>query len=387
MSIKVVCPTCGQTLHVSERFAGKEVACPSCRQAVRIFTQTGRVAESPVLASPSSPSAMPVQDDDVLAMLGTPRMAEPSGKRLTAPPPPSIEASTWSVAAGGEFIGPMSYEKLKQLARDGAIWEYTSVSANGNDWIPARDIPGLFRASTEETPIPSEPTVANSQAYSDFNDPRYQSSDSSALAYRNAPRPIQFAPARQPDFSCPNCRSGETQKVSVIYESGTIVGQYKSESVSGAIIDPGNANVVVPVVGTSTTEVRQRTALASKMAPPQPFDTPAPVYVHPVVHVGPVATLVIMVGFFLIVVGSVTQHTVGVCFLVTGIVVLSVAIPRQLMIMNKPSYEEVKAAEEQHKDELAAWQQEKAWSERRLYEWHHSNFCHRCGTVFLVEGL
>jgi DNA-directed RNA polymerase subunit M/transcription elongation factor TFIIS len=61
MSITVSCPSCGSSLHVKSKFAGKSGECPKCRAKIRIPMDSAEAVES----KPVQPIPKPVKKSDV----------------------------------------------------------------------------------------------------------------------------------------------------------------------------------------------------------------------------------------------------------------------------------------------------------------------------------
>jgi TM2 domain-containing membrane protein YozV len=63
-------------------------------------------------------------------------------------------AAEWYYAKGQQQIGPVSEADLKSLASDGTLAAGDLVWKTGmTDWVPARQVPGLFPAASEPPPL------------------------------------------------------------------------------------------------------------------------------------------------------------------------------------------------------------------------------------------
>lgn len=135
MLVRVACPNCGESVHAPVQLEGKEQPCPKCGEWFRISPESG--LPETVIRKKSLPKTT----------LG-PHSNRNESLPKTTPLPPSVESSTWHVAPGSNTFGPISYQTLRLMAKEGQISKSSPVSANGTDWVPARDIPGLFEGGS-----------------------------------------------------------------------------------------------------------------------------------------------------------------------------------------------------------------------------------------------
>lgn len=57
--------------------------------------------------------------------------------------------ATWHYRLNGQEFGPVSFEQLKQIARDGQINGKTEVKHTRGQWTPAKEIPSLIPRSEQ----------------------------------------------------------------------------------------------------------------------------------------------------------------------------------------------------------------------------------------------
>lgn len=169
--------------------------------------------------------------------------------------------------------------------------------------------------------------------------------------------PTQALAAHAPTaFCCPNCSSDQTQRVSVIYSSGTSVVESKSTGMAVGLTKGG----LVPVLGSSNTTGVQQTQLAQQVAPPARTPTLKIVFFTPIV--GVVLGLVLWFVAVLILIGTGTKANDVPGYVLEGtfllVQVLGIALAVQNYRRNRDEWPGL----------YAAW--ERKW------------FCHRCGSTF-----
>ncbi len=68
-------------------------------------------------------------------------------------------ASLWFCKVLGQEVGPVSFREMAEMVRSGTLKENDQVRRKATtEWIPARDVIGLFRAARQERAQPAEPT-------------------------------------------------------------------------------------------------------------------------------------------------------------------------------------------------------------------------------------
>ena len=160
-------------------------------------------------------------------------------------------------------------------------------------------------------------------------------------------------------FVCPHCESDQTQKLSVIYESGTSVINTKSSHGAVGIADEG----FVPIIGSSKTEGVQQTSLAANASPPPQKDEFGLVAVIISIVLAPVAGII---GLFLAAIVTKNEIVVAcVLFLVPPLVILWASGKCFACRGNRE------------------WNRD-VWPKLRD-EWNRKWFCHKCGVMFTQE--
>ena len=151
---------------------------------------------------------------------------------------------------------------------------------------------------------------------------------------------------------CAKCRSGEIQKLSVIYEGGTVSGSVRATTLGGF----GNfADGFTPIGAATNVAISQSSILARRCQPPS---CPSLVRQNLTYHI-----IAISIGAFLLI-----FFRFGAEFVVFGAALIYMTL---LHMCVDPGGNERKQT---YRRQLANY-------ERATQEWRSGFFCHRCGHI------
>ena len=181
----------------------------------------------------------------------------------------------------------------------------------------------------------------------------------------NQPPPIAPNP-----FQCPKCSSDHTQKLSVIYDSGTTNARSKTFA-HGVAINPDLS--LTPVLGSLGTNTLSQSELARRLSPPVlPSKESGEVYF---VHFVAIAAVCVSFGLMMAAVDSTRAATEKVAFIIGIVFFLGFGIVFAIY-----GFSLDKTANESLTRKLGTYQ-------KHLADWRASVFCHRCGHVYIPESL
>jgi hypothetical protein len=76
-----------------------------------------------------------------------------------------LMASQWFCKVVGQEVGPLTFQDLAEMVRTGTLKQDDQVRRKGaSEWIPAREVIGLFRAAKEEPAQPAPPAAKTQPA-------------------------------------------------------------------------------------------------------------------------------------------------------------------------------------------------------------------------------
>lgn len=173
--------------------------------------------------------------------------------------------------------------------------------------------------------------------------------------------------AGRASFTCPQCGSESTQRLSVVHASGTSTTTSTSTHVGAAF----SGSRLVPAAATSTTSGVQQSTLANKAAPPSKKDEFGKGAMIASLIAAPIVSW-ILAGIVGAVVNSSSGGDTG--YACAGCVFF--VLPVVLIVAIVVKYRDCRPS--------------KAWNQdvypQLLAKWERQMLCHRCGAIFDTMG-
>jgi DNA-directed RNA polymerase subunit RPC12/RpoP len=191
------------------------------------------------------------------------------------------------------------------------------------------------------------------------------------------------AATSQPKWQCPECRSENVQRLSVIYSEGSISSTQKVAAIGLGDSSQGAAlgGAAGQVFGTSSSILATNAAPPTAPRPPDTADNSA----------GIGCLVFVLVGFLALSISGVIAEALsdhypnaspgGLFLLVVGI---SVSLGVWASGSASRAYKQSQDAKRQ--PELAAYNQARVIYNEAMAKWQRSYFCHRCGNIFELQS-
>jgi len=158
VAIKVKCNQCGAAFGVPEKYAGKRIKCPKCKQSTIEIPADEQSAAKPAVSQPAPAQKAPAQK--------APAQKAPAQKMPTQKAPSQQGEQQWYLQADEtgetEPYGPVSKEEMDNWAAEGRLDGTCQVLKEGwEQWKWAEEIyPELGTSHAEQTPTAEAPAAA-----------------------------------------------------------------------------------------------------------------------------------------------------------------------------------------------------------------------------------